>query len=67
MDSLTAVIWLMFFYCSKDLGVGQKYFKKGVRRARENTFTTHLSLATGSSFFLEHNKHAKFSVTFEGP
>jgi len=47
---LTAVLWLMFFYCSKDLGPGQKCFKiykycqKGVRRARENTLNTHLSL-----------------------
>lgn len=57
---LTAVVWLMFFYCSKDLGLGQKCFKickycqKGFRRASEgrqkgtrNTLTTHLSLGLG--------------------
>lgn len=35
---LTAVVWLMFFYCCKDLGRGQKCFKickycqKGTRK-----------------------------------
>ena len=77
---LTAVVWLMFFYCCKDLGRGQKCFKickycqKGVRRARENTLSTHLSLGLRVwqwcdrvVFLLEHNKHARFLVTFEGP
>lgn len=34
---LTAVVWLMFFYCSKDLGLGQSVLKSAntVRRASE--------------------------------